>query len=275
MTLKTYKPTTPSRRQMSTADFSDLTKKEPEKRLTKGKVRCGGRNNMGRVTMRRRGGGSKRLYRTIDFRRDNFGVKGKVVALEYDPNRTARIALIQFANGDKRYILAPKDLNIGMDVMSGPEAPIRVGNSLPLGQIPVGTTVHAVELSLGRGAQMARSAGSACQLVARESGFATLRLPSGELRRVHDRCRATIGAVGNEEHENISIGKAGRTRWMGRRPKVRGVVMNPVDHPHGGGEGKSPQGNPHPVSPWGTPSKGYKTRKKAKASDRYILKRRK
>jgi large subunit ribosomal protein L2 len=201
-------------------------------------------------------------------------VPGRVETIEYDPNRSARIALIVYADGEKRYILAPKDLKRGDAVLAGPTAPIRVGNALPISAIPIGSTVHAVELTLGRGAAMARSAGVSCQLVARESGFVTLKLPSGEIRRVDERCRATIGAVGNEEHENVSIGKAGRSRWLGLRPKVRGVVMNPVDHPHGGGEGRASQGNPHPVSPWGMPTKGYKTRKKKKASSRHIVKRR-
>lgn len=259
---------------MSVADFSNLTKKRPEKSLTKGKKRAGGRNNQGCVTMRRIGGGHKRLYREIDFIRNKDGIIGRVEALEYDPNRSARIALILYADGERRYIIAPKDLNIGDQIISGSDAPIRTGNSLPISSIPMGTTVHAIELVAGRGAAMARSAGASAQLVAREAGLATLRLPSGEVRKVHDTCRATIGAVGNEDHENVSIGKAGRSRWLGKRPKVRGVVMNPVDHPHGGGEGKSPQGNPHPVSPWGKPTKGYKTRQKRKASTRFIVKRR-
>ncbi len=275
MALKTFKPITPGRRQMSVEDFSELSAKKPEKRLTSGLMKSGGRNNTGRVTARFIGGGHKKLYREIDFRRDKDGVPGRVSALEYDPNRSARIALVVYADGDKRYIVAPKDLKVGDAVQSGPGSPIRVGNCLPLSGIPMGTTVHAIELVAGRGAVMARSAGAAVQLIAREGGFATLRLPSGEVRKVHDKCRAVIGSVGNEEHENLSIGKAGRSRWLGRKPHNRGVVMNPVDHPHGGGEGKSPQGNPHPVSPWGTPSKGYKTRSKKKASNRYIVKRRK
>lgn len=275
MALKTFKPVTPGRRQMSVEDFSGLTKKEPEKRLTMGLKKSGGRNNTGRITARFIGGGHKRLYRAIDFRRDKDGVPGRVASLEYDPNRTARIALVVYADGEKRYIVAPKDLKVGDTVQSGPGAPVRTGNCLPLANIPLGTTVHAIELTAGRGAVLGRSAGASIQLIARESGFATLRLPSGEVRKVHEKCRAVIGSVGNEEHENLSIGKAGRSRWLGRKPHNRGVVMNPVDHPHGGGEGKSPQGNPHPVSPWGVPSKGYKTRSKKKASNRYIVKRRK
>ncbi|MEK8022326.1 MAG: 50S ribosomal protein L2 [Candidatus Hydrogenedentota bacterium] len=275
MPLKTFKPTTPSRRQMSVEDFSGLSDKRPEKSLTKGKKRAGGRNNQGCVTMRRIGGGHKRLYREIDFLRDKDGIPGRVEHIEYDPNRSARIALVLYADGERRYIVAPKELNVGDAVQSGPTAPIRTGNSIPLSMIPIGTVVHNVELVRGRGAALARAAGTSAQIAAREAGFATLRLPSGELRKIHDVCRATIGAVGNEEHENLSIGKAGRSRWLGIRPNVRGVVMNPVDHPHGGGEGKSPQGNPHPVSPWGMPSKGYKTRQKRKASSRYIVKRRK
>lgn len=275
MALKTFKPVTPGRRQMSVEDFSELTKKEPEKRLTRGLMKSGGRNNTGRVTARFIGGGHKKLYRAIDFRRDKDGIPGRIAALEYDPNRTARIALVVYADGEKRYIVAPKDLKVGATVLSGPGSPIRTGNCLPLANIPLGTTVHAIELVAGRGAVLGRSAGASIQLIAREGGFATLRLPSGEVRKVHDKCRAVIGSVGNEEHENLSIGKAGRSRWLGRKPHNRGVVMNPVDHPHGGGEGKSPQGNPHPVSPWGVPSKGYKTRSKKKRSNRYIVKRRK
>ncbi len=275
MALKSYKPVTPGRRQMTVENFSMLDDKRPEKSLTRGKQRTSGRNNVGRVTMRRRGGGHKRLYREIDFRRDKDGIAGRVEAIEYDPNRTARIALILYPDGERRYMLCPKDLKKGDAVMSGPTAPVRTGNCLPLSSIPIGSTIHCIELAPGQGAAIARSAGAAVQYVARENGYATLLLPSGELRRVLDRCRAVIGAVGNEEHENLSIGKAGRTRWRGRKPKVRGVVQNPVDHPHGGGEGKSPQGNPHPVSPWGVPTKGYKTRRRKKVSTRYIVKRRK
>lgn len=275
MALKSFKPITPGRRQMTVEDFSDLSKKRPEKALTRGKKRSSGRNNLGRVTMRRIGGGAKRLLRDIDFRREKDGIPAKVEHIEYDPNRSARIALLVYADGERRYILAPVGLKVGDRLMSGPQAPIVTGNCLPLSAIPLGSTVHAVELNIGSGAVMARAAGAAVQLVAREGGYATLRLPSGEVRKVSDRCRATIGQVGNVEHENVSIGKAGRSRWMGLKPKVRGVVMNPVDHPHGGGEGKSPQGNPHPVSPWGQLTKGLKTRKKNKASGRMIVKRRK
>ncbi|OIO31467.1 MAG: 50S ribosomal protein L2 [Candidatus Hydrogenedentes bacterium CG1_02_42_14] len=275
MALKKFNPVTPGRRNMTVEDFSDLDKVRPKKSLTRGKKRIDGRNNLGRMTMRRRGAGHKRLYREIDFKRDKDGIKGIVETLEYDPNRSARIALIKYADGERRYILAPKGLKQGDAVQSGIDAPVKNGNCLPLASIPVGETVHAIELSAGRGAVLARSAGTFVQIVARESGFTTIQLPSGELRKVSDKCRAVVGSVGNEEHENVVIGKAGRTRWMGRQPKVRGVVQNPVDHPHGGGEGKSPQGNPHPVTPWGKPTKGYKTRHKKKASSQYIVKRRK
>jgi len=275
MALKQFNPVTPGRRNMTVEDFSDLDKVRPKKSLTRGKKRIDGRNNLGRMTMRRRGAGHKRLYREIDFKRDKDGIKGIVETLEYDPNRSARIALIKYADGERRYILAPKGLKQGDAVQSGIDAPVKNGNCLPLASIPVGETVHAIELSAGRGAVLARSAGTFVQIVAREYGFTTIQLPSGELRKVSDKCRAVVGSVGNEEHENVVIGKAGRTRWMGRQPKVRGVVQNPVDHPHGGGEGKSPQGNPHPVTPWGKPTKGYKTRHKKKASSQYIVKRRK
>ena len=275
MALKKFNPVTPGRRNMTVEDFSDLDKVRPKKSLTRGKKRIDGRNNLGRMTMRRRGAGHKRLYREIDFKRDKDGIKGIVETLEYDPNRSARIALIKYADGERRYILAPKGLKQGDAVQSGIDAPVKNGNCLPLASIPVGETVHAIELSAGRGAVLARSAGTFVQIVARESGFTTIQLPSGELRKVSDKCRAVVGSVGNEEHENVVIGKAGRTRWMGRQPKVRGAVQNPVDHPHGGGEGKAPQGNPHPVTPWGKPTKGYKTRHKKKASSQYIVKRRK
>lgn len=273
MALKRYKPTSPGQRFKTTADFSELTKKRPEKRLTEANPKKAGRNNHGRITMRRRGGGHKRLYRIIDFKRNKDGVPGVVDTLEYDPNRSARIALVVFADGDKRYILAPDGLEIGMTVMSGTEVEFQVGNSLPLGRIPLGTMVHNVEMTPGKGGKMARSAGNSCQLLGKEGDFASLRLPSGEMRRVPIICRATIGIVGNSEHNNISLGKAGRSRWLGRRPKVRGVVMNPVDHPHGGGEGKS-SGGRHPVTPWGVPTKGYKTRKKNHRTDKYIIRRR-
>ena len=274
MGIKKFKPVTPSRRGMSVSDFAEITKKKPEKALTRPNPSKAGRNNKGRITMRRRGGGHKRKYRIIDFRRDNDGVPGKVVAIEYDPNRSARIALIVFANGDKRYILAPVGLEVGMLVQSGPGVEFQVGNCLLLSNIPLGTMVHNVELTPGKGGCMARAAGNGCQLLAKEGQFAVLRLPSGEMRRVPIGCRATIGQVGNEDHSNIKLGKAGRSRWLGRRPKVRGVVMNPVDHPHGGGEGRT-SGGRHPVSPWGVPTKGYRTRKKNKRSNIYVIRRRK
>jgi len=258
---------------MSVLDTSDLTKKEPEKSLLSANPKKAGRNNHGHVTMRRRGGGHKRQYREIDFRRNKDGVPGKVVALEYDPNRSCRIALINYVDGDKRYIIAPAKLEVGMTVDSGPSAEYQVGNSLPLRNIPLGTVVHNVEMVPGKGGQIARAAGGGCQLLAKEGDFAALRLPSSEMRRVHIDCRATIGAVGNEDHINTNAGKAGRTRWLGRRPKVRGVVMNPVDHPHGGGEGRT-SGGRHPVTPWGVSTKGHKTRKASKSSNQYIIRRR-
>ncbi|MFM1919665.1 MAG: large subunit ribosomal protein [Candidatus Hydrogenedentota bacterium] len=273
MAIKRFKPYTSSRRAMTVADFSDLTKKDPEKRLTSGRSEAAGRNNNGRVTMRRRGGGHKRRYREIDFRRNKDGVPGKVVALEYDPNRTARIALVVYADGEKRYIVAPKGLKVGATVMSGPNAEFEIGNCMPLKNIPTGTMVHNVELSPGKGGQTARSAGNGCQLLAKEEKFCVLRLPSGEMRRVLSNCRAVIGVVGNDDHANINLGKAGRSRWLNRRPKVRGVVMNPFDHPHGGGEGRT-SGGRHPVSPWGTPTKGFKTRKKKHRTDQFIIRRR-
>lgn len=273
MAIKKFKPTTPGQRQKSVADFSDLTKKRPEKRLTEPNPKKAGRNNHGRITMRRRGGGHKRLYRIVDFRRNKDGVPGKISGLEYDPNRSARIALVVYADGDKRYILAPISLEVGMTVNSGPDAEFQVGNCLPLERIPLGTLVHNVELTPGKGGKMARSAGNSCQLLGKEGPHVSLRLPSGEMRRVARECRATIGEVGNEDHSNISLGKAGRSRWLGRRPKVRGVVMNPVDHPHGGGEGRT-SGGRHPVTPWGVPTKGYKTRKKNHRTDKYIIRRR-
>jgi large subunit ribosomal protein L2 len=274
MALKKYRPYTPSRRQMTTADFSNLTKKRPEKSLTEGISKTGGHNNKGRVTSRFIGGGHKRRYRIIDFkRRDKAGVTAKVAAIEYDPNRSARIALLHYRDGEKRYVLAPEGLSVGMIVNNGPEAVPTVGNALPLRFVPVGAVVHAVELVPGKGAQLARSAGTSIQLQGKEGNYVTLRLPSGELRRVHTECYATIGTVGNAEHKNVVYGKAGRTRWMGRKPHVRGSAMNPVDHPHGGGEGRTGAGRT-PVSPWGQPSKGFKTRKKRKISDRFIIARR-
>ena len=274
MALKQYKPTTPTLRYRTTLDNKELTSSKGLKSKKKGKVQGAGRDSNGRISVRRRGGGHKRKYRSIDFMRDNHGVPGKVVAIEYDPNRSANIALIYFTNGDKRYIIAPNGLSVGSQVMSGPEAPIEVGNALPLSNIPLGMTVHNVELKLGKGGQLARSAGSGAVIVAKEKDYVTLKLPSGEMRMVFKKCYATIGEVGNEDHMNVSLGKAGRSRWKGKRPKVRGVVMNPHDHPHGGGEGKT-SGGRHPVSPWGQPTKGYKTRKKKKQSDNFIVKRRK
>jgi large subunit ribosomal protein L2 len=268
--IRKPKPTSPGRRFVSYADFSGLTKKEPEKRLTEGLKKSGGRNANGRKTSRHRGGGAKRLYRKIDFKRRKDGIPARVAALEYDPNRTAHIALLHYADGEKRYILAPNRLTVGMTVMSGEDAPIDVGNSLPLSRMPTGTVVHNVELQPGRGGQMGRSAGAGIQLMAKEAGMATLRLPSGEMRMVRAECRATVGVVGNADHQNVTVGKAGRKRHMGVRPQTRGTAMNPVDHPHGGGEGATPLGN-HPQTPWGVPTIGYRTRKKGKQSDRYIV----
>ncbi len=275
MPVKSFNPVTPSRRTMTVSDFGELTKKKkPEKRLLRRLHQRAGRNNHGRITVRRRGGGHKRRYREIDFRRRKDGVPGKVVSLEYDPNRSARIALVSYADGDRRYIIAPQGLSEGAMIHSGPGVDFKPGNTLALSDIPLGTQIHNVELTPGRGGQLARSAGNSCQLLAKEGRFVVLRLPSGEMRRVLKECRATIGVTGNTEHENINLGKAGRGRWMGKRPKVRGVVMNPVDHPHGGGEGRT-SGGRHPVSPWGTPTKGHKTRPKNKRSDMYIIRRRK
>jgi large subunit ribosomal protein L2 len=271
MPIRQYKPTSPGRRFQTVLDFSELTPKEPERSLLEPKKSSGGRNALGRMTVRHRGGGHKRLYRVIDFRRDKTNVPGKVAAIEYDPNRSARIALVHYADGEKRYMLAPLGLTVGQEVMAGPNADVRVGNCLPLQNIPTGTIVHNVELKPGRGGQLGRSAGAAIQLMAKEGDRALLKLPSGELRYVRIECRATVGQVGNVDHENVSIGKAGRSRWLGRRPHVRGIAMNPVDHPHGGGEGRS-KGN-HPQSPWGQPAKGYKTRRN-KRTDRFIVKRR-
>jgi large subunit ribosomal protein L2 len=273
--IKKFKPTTPGRRYMSVPSFEEITKKEPERSLVEIIKNKAGRNMQGRTTIRHRGGGHKRKYRIIDFKRDKDGVPAKVTAIEYDPNRSAYIALLSYADGEKRYILAPAGIDLGDTVQSGENADIKPGNALNLAHIPVGTMVHNIELSPGKGGQMVRSAGTSAQLMAREGGMATLRLPSGEMRMVSENCRATIGQVGNIEHENITIGKAGRSRWLNKRPHVRGVVMNPVDHPHGGGEGKSPIGRKSPVTPWGKPTLGYKTRKKNKASDKYIVKRRK
>jgi large subunit ribosomal protein L2 len=272
MAQKTYKPTSPGLRAQSHPSFDDITKGKPEKALTKGKPKTGGRNNRGRITSRFIGGGHKQRYRAIDFRREKHAIPATVAAIEYDPNRSARIALLHYRDGEKRYILAPEGLQVGSTVTSGPEADILVGNALPLSHIPLGTLIHNIELKEGKGGQMARSAGTGAQLMAREGEWATLRLPSGEMRKVHIRCYATIGQVGNLEHENVSIGKAGRTRHLGKMPHNRGVSMNPVDHPLGGGEGKT-SGGRHPVSPWGQPTKGYKTRRN-KRTTRFIVKRR-
>ena len=274
MAVKKFRPVTPTLRYKTVNSFEELSRDKPEKSLLSGAVtKSGGRNNLGRMTMRRRGGGHKRRYRIIDFKRNKVGVPGRVESVEYDPNRSAFIALIVYADGDKRYILAPLGLQVGAEVMAGPEALIQVGNSLPLANIPVGSTIHNVELNPGRGGQLARSAGTEVQLLGRDEGRAQLRLPSGETREVLVQCMATLGQVGNVEHANVVIGKAGRSRWLGRRPKVRGVVMNPVDHPHGGGEGKS-SGGRHPVTPWGKPTKGYKTRKRKNQSNQWIIRRR-
>jgi large subunit ribosomal protein L2 len=272
MAIKTYKPTSPGRRFQTSLDFEEITRSTPEKSLTSGKHRSGGRNVNGRITMRHRGGGHKRRYRLVDFRRRKDGVPAKVASIEYDPNRSARIALLHYADGAKTYILAPANLSVGDTVVAGEGSDIKVGNTMELGSIPLGTVVHAIELKPGAGAALARSAGTGAQIVAREGNFVLLRLPSGELRNVRRVCRATIGSVGNQQHENVTIGKAGRARWAGRRPSVRGVAMNPVDHPHGGGEGRS-KGN-HPTTPWGKPTKGYRTRGK-RHSDKYIVARRK
>ena len=274
MGMKTYNPTTPSQRFRQSLDNSELSKKRPEKSLSGGKASKAGRGAGGRISVRRRGGGHKRKYRVIDFKRNKFGIPGKVAFVEYDPNRSANIALIHYADGEKRYILCPKGLEIGATIVSGPQAPIEVGNCLPLEAIPVGRIVHAVELTKGKGAQLIRSAGTSAQIQAKEGDYVTLKLSSGEMRMVHKACIATIGEVGNGDHMNVKIGKAGRSRWMGKRPKVRGVVMNPVDHPHGGGEGRT-SGGRHPVTPWGKPTKGGKTRNKHKSSNKFIVKRRK
>ena len=275
MGLKKYKPTSPGRRFQSVADFSEITRSEPEKSLCEPLPKKGGRNNNGRITTRHQGGGHKRRYRVIDFKRNKDSVPAKVASIEYDPNRSARIALLHYADGEKRYILAPKGLKVGDVVVNGPGADIKPGNALPLSDIPVGTVVHAVELQPGKGAAMARSAGTSIQLMGKEGGYAILRMPSSEMRRVLVTCRATIGEVGNADHSNISVGKAGRNRHLGKRPTVRGTAMNPVDHPHGGGEGKNKSAGRHPVTPWGVPTKGHRTRSKKKASSRLIIRRRK
>ena len=274
MGIRKFKPTTPTLRYKAVSDFREVTKKKPEKSLLRPNPSSGGRNNHGVITSRRRGGGHKRRYRVIDFRRDKSGVPGRVEGIEYDPNRSARIALIVYADGERRYIIAPEGMKPGDRVVDGPESEIHDGNALPIRKIPLGSQLHNIELRPGPGGRMARSAGAFAQLLAKEGDYAVLRLPSGELRRVHLACKATIGQVGNVEHENQQSGKAGRTRWLGKRPQVRGVAMNPIDHPHGGGEGKT-SGGRHPVTPWGVPTKGYKTRSRKKKSNEMIIRRRK
>ena len=272
MGINMFKPVTPGRRHMTISSYEEITCTEPERSLLEPIRKKAGRNNTGRVTMRHRGGGNKRYYRVIDFKRDKLGVPGRVATIEYDPNRSARIALIHYLDGEKRYILAPNGLSVGQMIQAGPGVDIKPGNAAKLRDIPVGTFVHNIEMQPGRGGAMVRAAGVAAQIMAKEGKYATLRLPSGEMRMILVECMATVGQVGNEEHENISVGKAGKTRWLGRRPKVRGMVMNPCDHPMGGGEGRS-KSNKHPVSPWGTPAKGYRTRKR-KVSDKFIVRRR-
>jgi large subunit ribosomal protein L2 len=272
MAIKTVKPTSPGRRFQTYSTFEEITRSKPEKSLVRPQKKSGGRNSYGRITARRRGGGHKRRYRVIDFKRDKADIPARVATIEYDPNRSARIALLHYADGEKRYILAPLGMQVGDSVLTSESADIKPGNALPLEKIPLGTIIHNVEMRAGKGGQLARSAGAGVQLMAKEGRYGLLKLPSGELRKVLLECKATIGQVGNIDHENISIGKAGRTRWLGRRSKVRGVAMNPVDHPHGGGEGKS-SGGRHPVTPWGVPTKGYRTRK-SKPGDKFIVKRR-
>ena len=274
MGLKKYKPTTPSRRHMVTSSFEEITKTTPERSLLRPKKSTGGRNSSGRLTTRHKGGGHKRRYRVIDFKRNKNGIPATVASIEYDPNRSSNIALLFYADGEKRYIIAPANLEVGMKLMSGPDAEPSLGNALPLAKIPLGTTIHNIELQPGCGGQIARSAGTSAQLMSREGDFANLKMPSGEIRRIRTNCIATIGAVGNSDHENIVSGKAGRKRWLGIRPTVRGVAMNPVDHPMGGGEGRT-SGGGHPCSPWGTLSKGKRTRSKKKASSQFIVERRK
>lgn len=276
MGLKKFKPTTNTLRHTIISDFSEITKSKPEKSLLKPLKKSGGRNMYGRITSRYRGGGHKRMYRMIDFKRSRIDEKAEVLAIEYDPNRSSRIALIQYGDGAKSYIIAPLELKVGDNVISTYDKDIdfKPGNCLPVGRIPLGTAVHNIELVPGKGGQIARSAGTSAQIIAKEGGFIFMRMPSSEVRKIRIDCRSTIGQIGNVEHESRSLGKAGRVRWLGRRGHVRGVVMNPVDHPHGGGEGKAPQGSPHPVTPWGKPTKGYKTRHKKKYSNKYIMKRR-
>lgn len=273
MALKLYRPTSPGRRGMSGAGFEEITKTKPEKSLIKPRLQKAGRNNQGRVTVRHRGGGAKRNIRIIDFKRDKFNVPGRVAAIEYDPNRSARIALIFYADGEKRYILAPLGIEVDQTLVSAANSDIKPGNAMPLKAIPTGTMIHNIELQKGKGGQMVRSAGASAQLMNKEGGYALVRLPSGEMRRIHQECMATIGQMGNVDHQNINLGKAGRKRWMGIRPTVRGSAMNPNDHPHGGGEGRSPIGMPGPKTPWGKPALGYRTRKR-KPSDKMIVKRR-
>lgn len=272
MAIRKYKPTSPGRRFQTCSDFKEITTSEPEKSLVAPLKKTGGRNSYGRITSRHIGGGHKRKYRLVDFKRDKVNIPGKVASIEYDPNRSSRIALVNYLDGEKRYIIAPLKVGVGDTIMSGDKADVKPGNSMPLKFIPLGSLIHNLELKIGRGGQIIRSAGTFGQLMAKEDEYAQVRLPSGEVRKVLIGCKATIGQVGNNDSENVSIGKAGRTRWMGRRPKVRGVVMNPVDHPHGGGEGKT-SGGRHPVTPWGVPTKGHKTRKN-KNTDKYIVKRR-
>ncbi len=274
MGIKKYRPLTPGLRFKTGLTYEEITKSEPEKALTKGKNKHAGRGAGGRISVRRKGGGHKKKYRQIDFRRDKIGIPGTVLATEYDPNRSAFIALVVYKDGEKRYMLAPEGLAVGRTVISGPAASFDVGNAMPLAKVPLGMVIHNIELNLGRGGQMARSAGTSASVVAKEGQYVTVRLPSGEMRMVNAKCYATIGELGNKDHMNVSLGKAGRSRWLGRRPKVRGTAMNPVDHPHGGGEGKT-KGGRHPVTPWGQPTKGYKTRKKRNTTSRFIVKRRK
>ena len=275
MAIKKYKPTSNGRRNMTSSDFAEITTNKPEKSLLDSKKRKAGRNNQGKITVRHHGGGHKKQYRIIDFKRLKDGIPGKVATIEYDPNRSANIALINYADGEKRYILAPKGLEVGQTIVSGPEADIKVGNALPLANIPMGTTIHNIEMKPGKGGQLVRSAGTSAQVLGREGKYVIVRLQSGEVRLILATCRATIGQVGNEQHELINIGKAGRSRWLGKRPTVRGSVMNPNDHPHGGGEGRSPIGRKSPMTPWGKPTLGYKTRNKKNKSSKFIIRGRK
>jgi large subunit ribosomal protein L2 len=274
MGIKKYRPLTPGLRFKTSLTFEEITKSEPEKALTKGKNKHAGRGAGGRISVRRKGGGHKKKYRQIDFRRDKIDIPGTVAAIEYDPNRSSFIALVVYKDGEKRYMLAPEGLAVGGTVVSGPAPSFEVGNAMPLAKVPLGMQIHNIELTLGRGGQMARSAGTSASVAAKEGRYVTVRLPSGEMRMVNGKCYATIGELGNKDHMNVTLGKAGRSRWLGRRPKVRGTAMNPVDHPHGGGEGKT-KGGRHPVTPWGQPTKGYKTRKKRNTTSRFIVKRRK